>query len=82
MATDHAYWFPAKRVGWGWGLPRRWEGWAVIAAYLAVVGVLVRFFPPETQPLWFGFGLALATGVLILVCWLKGEPPRWRRPLP
>jgi hypothetical protein len=81
MADDEAYWFPAKRIGWGWGLPHRWQGWAVLAAYLAVVLVLVRFFPPETQPMAFGFGVAFATAVLILVCLLKGEPPRWHGPL-
>jgi hypothetical protein len=20
-------WFPAKRYGWGWGLPCCWQGW-------------------------------------------------------
>jgi hypothetical protein len=31
---DHMsrYWFPAKRYGWGWGLPVTWQGWAVLAA--------------------------------------------------
>ena len=81
MANDTSYWFPAKRIGWGWGLPRTWQGWVVIAAYLAVVALLVRFFPPESQPMAFGFGMILATIVLVLVCWLKGEPPRWRGPL-
>jgi len=26
-------WFPAKRYGWGWGLPCAWQGWLVLAAY-------------------------------------------------
>ena len=81
MAVDHDYWFPAKRVGWGWGLPRRWQGWVVLAAYLAVVLVLAWFFPRETQPMAFWFGIVFATAVLVLVCWLKGEPPRWHGPL-
>lgn len=23
-------WFPAKRYGWGWGLPVTWQGWVVL----------------------------------------------------
>jgi hypothetical protein len=34
---DKSYWFPAKRYGWGWGVPLCWQGWAVLAAYLAVI---------------------------------------------
>jgi hypothetical protein len=25
MTRDDRYWFPAKRYGWGWGLPPRWR---------------------------------------------------------
>jgi len=81
MAADHDYWFPAKRTGWGWGLPQTWQGWVVLAAYLGVVAVLVRFFSPDTQPMWFAFGMVIATAVLVLVCWLKGAPPQWRGPI-
>ena len=28
------YWFPAKRYGWGWGLPGTWQGWLVVAAFV------------------------------------------------
>jgi hypothetical protein len=23
---DDDFWFPAKRYGWGWGLPVKWQG--------------------------------------------------------
>ena len=26
------YWFPAKRYGYGWGLPHTWQGWIVFFA--------------------------------------------------
>ena len=29
-------WFPAKRYGWGWGPPVTWQGWAVIAVWIAL----------------------------------------------
>jgi hypothetical protein len=77
MASDD-YWFPAKRFGWGWGMPRTWQGSVVLAAYAAVIGLLVYYVPPQAQPMEFAFGCVLSTCVLLLVCWLKGEPPRWR----
>lgn len=72
------YWFPAKRYGWGWGLPSAWQGWLVLAGYLIAVIALTRLFPPHAQPLPFYSLVTLATIALIFVCWLKGEPPRWR----
>lgn len=36
MKTDGKYWFPAKTFGWGWGLPRTWQGWVVFLVYLLV----------------------------------------------
>jgi hypothetical protein len=68
------YWFPAKRYGWGWGLPRTWQGWAVLVAACLVIaaGALM-------EPLW-RWVIVLATMLLtLLICIKKGEPTRWRR---
>jgi len=72
------YWFPAKRYGWGWGLPSAWQGWVVLVAYLAVVAGMAYVFPPAHHAPAFYAGLVITTVVLLLVCLLKGEPPRWR----
>jgi drug/metabolite transporter (DMT)-like permease len=78
MKTDHEYWFPAKRYGWGWGLPTSWEGWLVCAAFLALIVAGVFLFPPA-RALGSFITYTIVVGVLLLaVCWLKGEPPRWR----
>ena len=37
MNNEQQYWFPTKRYGWGWGVPRMWQGWAVLAAYAALL---------------------------------------------
>jgi hypothetical protein len=72
------YWFPAKRYGWGWGPPRTWQGWTVLIAYLALVlGGIPFLQATRGSAVYFIYLLAL-TVLLILVCWLKGEPPRWR----
>ena len=36
------YWFPAKTYGWGWGLPRTWEGWVVLGVYLALLALCIK----------------------------------------
>jgi hypothetical protein len=77
---DKEYWFPAKRYGWGWGFPCRWQGWLVFAGFFAVVGgwvFLVSTNPGRFIPLT-PVVLLCACGVLMVVCWWKGEPPRWR----
>jgi len=78
MPERRNYWFPAKRYGWGWGFPATWQGWVVIAVYalLAAAGVIV--IVPAARPGAFVAYMLLLSALLTLVCWLKGEPPRWR----
>ena len=70
------YWFPAKRYGWGWGLPSAWQGWAALAVYLAAVAAICVAYPPSTGALRFFVLVGLASAAFTLVCWLTGEPPR------
>lgn len=78
MSPTHEYWFPAKRYGWGWGFPMRWQGWATLIAYFLLLGVVAVIFQPHRHPLTFASLVALLSLALLAVCWLKGEPPRWR----
>lgn len=78
MSGSSNYWFKAKRFGWGWGLPAAWQGWVVYAFFaLGVAGVL-RAFPPQRAPVPFAIGLFALAALLLVVCLLRGEPPRWR----
>jgi hypothetical protein len=75
---DRDIWFPAKRYGWGWGLPVTWQGWAVMAAYFVVLLIGVFGIDPERQlPLFMAWMLGWSA-VLVAICWWKGERPRWR----
>ncbi|MDE3023672.1 MAG: hypothetical protein KGI54_17800 [Pseudomonadota bacterium] len=78
MADELEYWFPAKRYGWGWGIPVTWQGWAVIVVYVLFVLLAVITVPPIIYPLWFLIVLVLLNAMLFIICWLKGEPLRWR----
>jgi hypothetical protein len=78
MQAETRYWFPAKRYGWGWGLPSSWQGWLVIVGYLALLALGCTLFPPASRTAAFVGYVAGLTALLIAICWLKGEPPRWR----
>jgi hypothetical protein len=78
MPRAPRYWFPAKRYGWGWGVPATWQGWAVFIAYLGLLVLGATFFPPRTMLIAYIAYAVILSLALLAVCWLKGEPPRWR----
>lgn len=78
MPDSGNYWFPAKRYGWGWGPPVTWQGWVVFAAFFALIGLGIHLFPPRQALAAFILYVVVLSVLLIGVCWLKGEPPRWR----
>lgn len=78
MSEMKKYWFPAKRYGWGWGLPSAWQGWLVLAGFVVLLTGGALVLEPEHSRAGFGAYTAILCLVLLAVCWLKGEPPRWR----
>lgn len=76
--SQSSYWFPAKRYGWGWGLPSFWQGWVVFAAFFVLLALAGYEFPPnENLAAFLGCTVALVVA-LLAVCFTKGEPPAWR----
>jgi len=69
------YWFHRKRYGWGW-MPASKEGWAV--TLLAVVLGILFATRLETNPIQNGIYLFLIAVALVVVCYVKGEKPRWQ----
>ena len=78
MSEQAKYWFPAKRYGWGWGFPATWQGWVLIALYVALIGAGAVVISPPSRPGVFVGYLTVLSVLLVAVCWAKGEPPRWR----
>ena len=78
MPAEHTYWFPAKRYGWGWGIPTAWQGWLVLVAFIALAILGTFVLPPHRQFWPYAAYVAVLCALLIGVCWLKGEPARWR----
>ncbi|MBI1367816.1 MAG: hypothetical protein GC162_04095 [Planctomycetes bacterium] len=75
--TRPEFWFYAKRYGWGWGLPARWEGWAVLVVWLIMIGVGAAYFIQHGLTAFWIF-IAVMIGVLTAICFWKGQRPRWR----
>ncbi|HSY47605.1 MAG TPA: hypothetical protein VLC46_02215 [Thermoanaerobaculia bacterium] len=78
MSDENKYWFAAKRYGWGWGLPLTWQGWLVLGAFFVLMIVAAFLFPPREQLMSFIACTGVLSILLIVVCVVKGEPPRWR----
>jgi hypothetical protein len=78
VAGPPDYWFPAKRYGWGWALPRTWQGWVVLAVFIALLVAGVFILPPAAHPIGFWVYDVVLVAALVVVCLMKGEPPRWR----
>jgi hypothetical protein len=78
-ASRPRYWFPRKRHGWGWGLPRCWQGWVVLVVYVLAMAVVMPFamtHAGQSDALLFAASL---TAVFLYVVYRKGEPPGWHR---
>ena len=81
----HNYWFPARKYGWGWGLPSTWQGWFVLDIYIiGMTGLLAFCFVLNSHPGMksFLYFLILGGGFsygLYYVCREKGEPQRARK---
>ena len=77
VANKSPYWFPAKRYGWGWGIPTVWQGWVVLIVFFCLLIAGALWLLPSLGQVAFVLYTALLCAVLIAVCWVKGEPPGW-----
>ena len=78
--TSNELWFRRKIYGWGW-FPITWQGWLVIALYVvAIITLALVLLPKNGQefPGIFIASVAILTIVLIVICYKKGEKPRWQ----
>ncbi|WP_148715710.1 hypothetical protein [Chitinolyticbacter meiyuanensis] len=77
MHDDPKYWFPAKKYGWGWGYPVRWQGLVVFWGYIALLA-FGAILPLGETIIGFLTYTALLSVIAVVICWKKGEPPSWR----
>lgn len=62
-------WFAAKKLGYGAGLPIAWQGWALMAGYLAIVlGLGLLAETGDLANMVIGLtGIAIVTILFLLV---------------
>jgi uncharacterized membrane protein YhaH (DUF805 family) len=70
-------WFAAKRYGYGWGLPLRWQGWLVMLAYIAVILTAGFTLAHQHFAAFIAFSV-LVSAAFVAICYWKGEPAKWR----
>jgi hypothetical protein len=82
--NPEGYWFKRKLFGWGW-TPARWQGWVT----LIVFAVLIAWDIGRVSASSGGdtlLGVAPSTIILlmllIVICYRKGEKPRWQWGIP
>ena len=73
------YWFKRKYYGWGWR-PATWQGWLVLGVYIAIIAVVTWRFSvyQNYQFLTFIVPIIIATVIMIVICILTGELPKWQ----
>lgn len=75
MTDGRPQWFATKRYGYGSGLPIAWQGWAVLAAYLALV--LFAVFSLQRSALAM-LSIILPATVILLLASARTTRGGWR----
>ena len=75
MTDDRPEWFAPKRYGYGAGLPIRWQGWAVIAGFLAIAGAAKLLFDRQLIPV---VAVMIPAVVALLVITARTTRGGWR----
>jgi len=77
--NNNDIWFPAKKYGYGWGLPATWQGWVVLLAYVAlVVTASLAFENAVIGKMIFIPTVVVLSAIFIFICWKKGQKPHFR----
>lgn len=80
------YWFRRKLYGWGW-TPATWQGWLVLLGFVLLMllngyRLGMTASPDDGTVSNFVLEIVGLSLLLIVICWQKGEPPKWQWGLP
>ena len=75
--NDLPEWFAPRRYGLGAGLPIAWQGWAVLGAFLLVIGATLLIFGPD-DPLALTVVVPAVAALLIITARTTRGGWRWR----
>jgi hypothetical protein len=80
--NPQGYWFKRKLYGWGW-TPVKWQGWLVIFIFFLFVlwsglSITPNQDATNAEITSFIIKIILSIVVVILICYEKGEKPKWQ----
>ena len=75
-------WFKRKTYGWGW-TPSSWQGWLTLIIWSLVMIILfttidINSHSASDTLYAFAIPALILTAIIWIICWLKGEKPRWQ----
>ncbi len=76
--SDEDVWFEPKPFGYGSGLPVRWQGWAVLAAYLVAVSVAALALAERHRGLFIAAVLLMSVPLMVISAQHTRGGWRWR----
>jgi uncharacterized membrane protein len=84
--NPEGYWFKARLFGYGW-MPATWQGWVTMFIFLVLVFANTYRFVSQGHsrqdvPVSFLIETFLLVALLLVVCLVKGEKPRWHWGVP
>ena len=75
--NPRGYWFKRKLYGWGW-VPAKWQGWLTLLIWVILFVFSMIIIEENDHEIGRNIAVMLIiTGILIWVCYKKGEKPKW-----
>jgi hypothetical protein len=69
---------PGEALWLGWGPPQTWQGWVFMLVWCLILLPVSLWLSLHNKVVLFIVFLIAMVTALILIGYIKGQPPRWR----